>query len=486
MNILQDAKQAFPNLEILNLSDNYKGMELYKHIFQNSPPWQRTRASGLYANGFRNRKLLNAAKVICDEFSAMTFSEQVEITLDNELYQEYIDKTLNSVGFWRRFPEILSYAYAMGGCALKIYADNSKPMVDYVQAEHFLPVGWTGETVTECVFRTTSYRNGNYYTLMEKHGVNENGDTVIENSAYKSSIKDSLGTKCAVSEMFPNLADYITYDNVQFPMFCYFKPCVSNNIETDSPIGLSVFANAADTLETLDIAFDSFGREFILGKKRIIVPAQCIRTVVDPSTKSMRRYFDADDEAFIALKTEDGEALKITDNTTELRIEEHVAAINALLNILCFQIGLSAGSFSFDSVQGMKTATEVISQDSKTARTIKSNKNIITETLEQLVHSLIAIGTALTLIPVKEYTVTVGWQDNIVIDDNTLIDNNIKLTQAGLKSKLNAIMEVQKCDEETAKQELERISKEQSLTGLDVDDFMNGGEYNDKTGYDES
>lgn len=484
MNILQDAKQAFPNLEILNLTDNYKDMGLHKHIFQNNPPWRHTRASGLYAKGFRNRKLLNAAKVICDEFSAMTFSEQVEITLDNEAYQEYINGVLNKTGFWRKFPEILSYAYAMGGCALKIYADNSKPMIDYAQAEHFLPVGWTGDTVTECIFRTTSYKNGNYYTLMEKHGTNKKGITVIENSAYKSSIKDSLGTKCAVSEMFPSLTDYITYDNIQIPMFCYFKPCVSNNIETDSPLGLSVFANAVDTLETLDIAFDSFSREFILGKKRIIVPAQCIRTVVDPLTNSMRRYFDADDEAFIALKTEENETLKITDNTTELRIEEHVSAINALLNILCFQIGLSAGSFSFDSVQGMKTATEVISQDSKTARTIKSNKNIITEMLEQLVNSLIALGMALDLIPVKEYAVTVGWQDNIIIDDNTLIDNNIKLTQAGLKSKLNAIMEVQKCDEETAQQELDRISKEQSVTGIDIDDFLNGGENNDKTGDD--
>ena len=184
------------------------------------------------------------------------------------------------------------------------------------------------------------------------------------------------------------------------------------------------------------------------------------------------------------LITEENETLKITDNTTELRIEEHVSAINALLNILCFQIGLSAGSFSFDSVQGMKTATEVISQDSKTARTIKSNKNIITEMLEQLVNSLIALGMALDLIPVKEYAVTVGWQDNIIIDDNTLIDNNIKLTQAGLKSKLNAIMEVQKCDEETAQQELDRISKEQSVTGIDIDDFLNGGENNDKTGDD--
>lgn len=486
MNILQDAKQAFPWLELLNISDNYKNMEYHKRIFQKNTPWRRTKASGLYAKGFRNRKCLNAAKVICDEFSAMTFSEQVGITLDNEAYQEYIDDTLNKTGFWRKFPEILSYAYAMGGCALKVYADNSKPALDYVQAENFLPVSWSGETVSECIFRSASYKNGCYYTLMEKHGVNRKGVTYIENYAFKSSLKDCLGTKCAVSEMFPCLSESITYDNIKTPMFCYFKPCVSNNIETDSPLGLSVFANALDTLEALDIAFDSFSREFILGKKRIIVPAQCIRTVVDTNTGEMHRYFDADDEAFIALQTKDNETLKITDNTTVLRIGEHVSAINALLNILCFQIGLSAGSFSFDAVQGMKTATEVISQDSKTARTIKTNKNVITEVLEQLVHSLIAIGTALKLIPVKEYAVTIGWQDNIVIDDNTLIDNNIKLVQSGLKSKIKAIMEVQKCDEETAQQELERIAKEQAVAGLTVDDFLSGGEDNDETGVDEA
>lgn len=194
----------------------------------------------------------------------------------------------------------------------------------------------------------------------------------------------------------------------------------------------------------------------------------------------MERYFDADDEAFVALKTEDSENLKITDNTVALRVDEHVSAINALLNILCFQVGLSAGTLSFDAVQGMKTATEVISQDSKTARTIKNNKNLFAEGIETVVHALIATGIYLNAIPKKKYSVTVSWNDNIIIDDNTLIDNNIKLVQAGLKSKLKAIMDVQKCDEKTALEEIERISKEQSVNGLAVDDFMNGSETDDE------
>ncbi|MBQ7003359.1 MAG: phage portal protein [Oscillospiraceae bacterium] len=480
--ILQDTAQAWPDMHLLQLEENYRHMGLHKRIFGGAPPWDRAKASGLYARGTRRRKLMQAAKVVCDEFSALTFSEQVEITLDHAPYQDYIMRTLNEVGFWKHFPELLSYAYAMGGCSLKVYADDSKPAVDYVQAEHFLPTAWTGDAVQEGVFRTLSYRNGSYYTLLERHGRNANGFATVEHAAFRSSMRDTLGTRCALSEMFPELAEHTVYDHIRMPMFCYFKPGTSNNLEADSPLGLSVFASAIDTLEALDIAFDSFSREFILGRKRIIVPASCIRTVADPLTGEFKRYFDADDEAFMALRCEDEQQLKITDNTVTLRVDEHVSAINALLNILCFQIGFSAGTFSFDAAQGMKTATEVISQDSKTARTIGTNKNLIGEMLEHLVHSLISIGIALGLIPQHEYTVTIGWKDNIIIDDNTLIDNNVKLVEAGLKSRLKAIMEVQKCDEKTAQEELDRMAKEQSVTGLAVDDFLNGGEEDNEAG----
>ena len=48
-------------------------------------------------------------------------------------------------------------------------------------------------------------------------------------------------------------------------------------------------------------------------------------------------------------------------------------------------------------------------------------------------------------------------------------DKNIKLVQAGLRSKLSAIMEIQKCDEAEAQKELERIAEEGQITGQDID-----------------
>lgn len=469
MNI-SDIKRAFPDLDIIDLSDYYEKIKCWKSIFQNSPPWGKVKKSGLYKKGDRCMNKLNVAKVLCDAFADLSFSEQVEIKTGNDLYDEFVSKILNQ-SFWSKFPEFIAKAYALGGVAIKVYAKNGEIKINYVNADKFFPLSWD-ETINDCVIVSKIQKADNSYTFFDRQ-INGKSDYKL----FRSSTKSELGTECSLSELyeFPPTINYAADVN----MVSYFRPSTANNVNDDVPLGISIFYNAIDTLKALDVAFDSFMREFTLGKKRIIVPSSAIQTVVDTKTGDLVRYFDADDEAFVALKTEDAENLKITDNTVELRIEEHVKAINALLNILCLQVGLSAGTLSFDTVQGMKTATEVVSQDSKTARTIKSNKNLLVETIENLINSIITLAVFIKKIPKQEYNLTISFKDNIIIDDNTLIDNNIKLVQAGLKSKLSAIMEVLKCDEATAQKEIERINKEQSITGLDIDSFTNEKEVNE-------
>lgn len=445
----------------------------WRNVYEDHPTWKTAKKGGLFSRGDRQILRLNMAKVLCDELSALTFSEQCEITLDNKEYQTYVDRALNSNGFWKQLPELLCSAYAFGGCVLKCYLEDNQPRIDYIIADRFIPTRWNGKNITEGIFISTTAVENSFYHLLEYQTVGRS-----EFKLFKGSSENALGSEVALSELYPELAPEVEYSG-DIPMFAYFKPFVSNNEEYDTPLGMSVFANALDTLKSLDTVFDSFTREFVLGKKRIIVPSSCIRTVINPEKGTPERYFDADDEAFVALKNDDEKDLKITDNTVELRVEQHVGAINAYLNILCMQTGLSAGTFSFDVQQGMKTATEIISQDSKTARTVKNNKNLLTETIEEVVRALVVLGRMSGELSEQEYSVTVGWNDNIIIDDNTLIDNNIKLVSAGLKSKIRAIMEVQKCDEETAKQELERISQEASVGGNVMDFF--GGDGGDGT-----
>ena len=287
-----------------------------------------------------------------------------------------------------------------------------------------------------------------------------------------------LGWWYPLNIMYPTLSPATEFDQLKQTMFQYIRTIVANFADDNSPLGMSVYASALDTLHSLDIAFDSLQREFVLGKKRIIVPAQCIKTFKDGSGR-MRRYFDATDEVWEALATDNPEGLKITDNTVELRIEEHVSAINALLAILCAQVGFEPGILSFDMTSGLKTATEVISQNSKTYSTVQNQQNNFREALERMVDSIIELsvrygiewkGQSIESLAADGYSKSVKFDDGIIQDKDTNIDRGIKLVGAGLMSKFKMMTGTLGYTPEEAQVEIQRIAKEGRISSgiLDV------------------
>ena len=85
--------------------------------------------------------------------------------------------------------------------------------------------------------------------------------------------------------------------------------------------------------------------------------------------------------------------------------------------------------------------------------------------------ALIAMAKAVAFLDngTKDLEVSVNFDDSVIEDTNATIDRNIKLVQGGLRSKLTAIMEIEKCDEATARKELERIAEDRQITGRDID-----------------
>lgn len=265
-------------------------------------------------------------------------------------------------------------------------------------------------------------------------------------------------------------------------MFTYFRPPIANNIDDNSPLGVSVYANALDTLKALDICYDSFIREFRLGKKRVIVPATAISQVADPVTGRMYRYFDVNCEAYEALNTDSPDALKVSDNSISLRVDEHVSAMNAFLNILCLQTGLSLNTFSFDTGGGMKTATEVVSENSKTYKTIKTVQQQLSPAIEGLVRNIIAVaalydeqfeGQSVADMASGGVDVSVMFDDGITQDRQTNLNEGMALVGAGLMSKLTFLTDPkygQGLTPEQAEAEIQRIQDEQGgrIEALDI------------------
>lgn len=188
--------------------------------------------------------------------------------------------------------------------------------------------------------------------------------------------------------------------------------------------------------------------------------------VVDPQTGKSHRYFDAEDEVYQALEGGLDADQKITDISVELRVEEHTSAINSLLKVLAMQIGLSVGTFTFDGV-GIKTATEVVSEQSETFRTKQDHEVNAEACIRELVDAIVEIADAFDIFPrVENYEVSVSFDDSIAEDKQAEIDRQIVLVTNGLTTKVKALMVVHGITEAEAIVLLKEIQAEQSAQAM--------------------
>ncbi|WP_238600726.1 phage portal protein [Metasolibacillus meyeri] len=411
--------------------------------------------------GKRTIATLNMPKVAAEELATLIFNEKVELSLSDTNFNEFVYEVLKENKFTSNMQNYLEFMFAMGGMVIKPYVKDNEIQLSYVTADCFLPVSWTNARITEGVFISETRKQGKVYTHLEWHTF-EDGEYIIANELYESENGNGndLGVKVPLSILYPDMSEYIPIEGATKPLFAYFKPNIANNVDSTVPLGISIYANSYDTLKSLDIAFDSLQREFRLGRKRIIVPAHMIKMVVDPDTGKQHRYFDPTDETYEAFDGGNMDDNTITEINVTLRVEEHIAAMNALLNVLAMQIGFSPGTFSFNG-QSMKTATEVVSENSKTFRTKQSHENVIEESIKDLVDCIATLASLYKLYePPAKYKTTVKFDDSIAQDADAEIDKQIKLVAAELQSRKRAIIKIFGASEEEAEKIMQEIYKE--------------------------
>ena len=450
----------------------------------------------------RNIATMNAGKIVCAQLARYVWGEDCDITVtmsggreeEADPLNEYIHHVLRENSFDIAFGEIIEKAFALGGAAIKEWVEipkdkdgndigPAKIRLSFHMADQFIPTSWNNHQAKEGLFVSREAKDGYYYSTVEWH--KWRGDTyVVTNDLYRIKMTDAtepqniLGWWYPLNAMYPTLSPSTEF-SVRKTLFQYIRPFGANHVDDNSPLGVSVYSSAMDTLHSLDIAFDSLRREFLLGKKRIIVPSKCIRTVQD-GQGNFKRYFDASSEVYEALATDDPDSLKIHDNTVELRVDEHVSAINALLAILCAQVGFDPGTLSFDMSSGLKTATEVISQNSKTYSAVQNQQNNFRQALEDMIDSIIDLSILYGIewhgIPVEKlisdgYEVSIRFDDGIIQDRQTNINEGILLVTNSLMSKKRFLMEKLGYTETEAQAELKEIANEGRITASAFD-FM--------------
>ena len=451
---------------------------------------------------------MNAGKMACAQMARYVWNERCSITAsmngsesEEDPLNDFLQYVLKENRFMTAFGDLLEKSFALGGGALKEWVEvpkdengndigEGKIRIGYTMASQFVPTAWDNSKVTAGIFISREAKDGYYYTVVEWHRLD---GTVyrVTNDLYRNPIKETeepqniLGWWYPLNEMYPLLSPDTTIYDVHNAFFQYIRPFGANYADDNSPLGMSIYAPAMNTLHGIDIMFDSLQREFVLGKKRIIAPARAMKMSAGVNGGKPQRYFDADDEVWEALATDNPEDLKIYDNSVDLRVNEHIAGINGDLSILCAQIGFDPGTLSFDASKGLKTATEVISENSKTFGTVKAHENIIRDSLRQMVDAIFELamhygltwnGKSIESLISGGYSVAVTFDDSIIEDKNAEINQGVALVGAGLMSKKKFMIDTLGYTPEDAEAELKQIGEESKVNAVTVDRLFGGME----------
>nr|WP_105243627.1 phage portal protein [Streptococcus suis] len=410
---------------------------------------------------------LPIGRTAAKKIASLVFNEQAEITATPQDVNTFLQEQLKNDRFVKNFERYLESCLALGGIAMRPYVDKDKIRVSFIQAPVFLPLQSNTQDVSSAAIITKTTKSEGkkhkYYTLIELHEWNKDDTYMITNELYRSENQSVVGSRVPLSEIYEDLQEIVELKGLSRPIFTYLKPPGMNNKDINSPLGLSIFDNAKTTIDFLNTTYDEFMWEVKMGQRRIAVPDGMIKMNLRSEDGDIRfvKRFEAGQNVYHMLGS-DEQGIGITDLTTPIRADDYIKAINEGLSIFEMQIGVSAGLFSFDG-KSMKTATEIVSENSDTYQMRNSIVALVEQSIKELCISICELGKATKLytgaIP-KLDDITVNLDDGVFTDRNNELEYWTKALASGIVSREYAMKKVLGLPDNELKKIMAQINQE--------------------------
>lgn len=306
---------------------------------------------------------------------------------------------------------------ALGNAGL-MFKPNGKN-VDYVEPGNFAPTEKDSNgNILGCVFQDQRTIGDYTYTRLEWHrfeDIGENHLYRITNYAFKSRGGKDIGKPCELSEVpdWANLEEDIALENVEKPLYSYFKNPAPNRLDRTSPLGVPIWHNCMKELEDLDVAWGRKRGEVKDSKHITFLPESVIRYAKQHEIK-LPRWVRG-----MQMGGSDQEN-QIHEHVSTLLTEQRIKDINSTLAMISMKCGFSQGFFVLDEKTGMMTATQVEADDQETIRTVKNIRDALQSSLENLFY---AINVFTDRYYTKEEYPAEDWQE--LMDGTTFDFGNI-------------------------------------------------------------
>lgn len=398
----------------------------------------------------RTRRTLNMPKKICEDWANLLLNEKTDVVIGDDEQQDNLWELLNSVKFWTKGNEGVEKSFALGtGAFVENIDDESNVRLQFVTRNKIYPISFDQDRITECAFVNATSNE----TIIQMHLLNPDKTYIIRTQVYRKDQKDTA------EDIGKKIKDDIFETQGELPWFQILKPNIANNIDLNSPMGISVYANALDVLQGVDLAYDGFCEEMRLGRSRIFVH----KGLISYDALGERPTFDNNESGFYYGGETDGTNIKPFEfYSPTLRTESYFNGINNALNLLSSKVGFGENHYRFDK-GGITTATQVISENSEMFRTLKKHEIIVNDVIIGVCKALMYIHNTFTDSTFKfdlDLNIEVRFDDSIIEDKETMKLTDRQDVAMGTMSKVEYRMKWYNEDEESAKIRLAEIEEE--------------------------
>lgn len=419
----------------------------------------------------KKRYTMNMAKEISEDWSDIIWSEKCAMSMKNAKSQQQFDELVNSLNIYEIINQALEKAGALGTSAavvsaydlienedtLEIDTTEAKMRLELIDIDWIYPLSWDNKEVIECAFGAEKYIGGIKYVECSVHKLDENRNYVIYNHLFK----DTEGCLTEITDEQGTAKVYETGSNQKW--FSIFKPCLTNNIYSNNPFGISYYANAIDSLKLVDICFDSLQTEINEGKRRTFVSAD----LMNYDSGEQKLTFDPNDTTVYRLPKGASADNYIQDNTGNLRTTEIIDALNTALNVLGSKVGFGENHYHFDGTN-LSTATAVVSSNSKLFRRKKKLEIGYESSIYDLIKAICYVASKYNIKKIDDEDMAIQFDDSIIEDKEAESIRASREVSQGLISKVEYRMKIFGETKEIA----EKAIKEIEASTDDVDKLL--------------
>ena len=428
---------------------------------------------------------LQMGKKVCEDNASLLFNENVMLTVNNEQAQAVIDEVLNNTYYYDEMPNYVELTGVYGtGVSVEYIADNEIKM-NYLFGDKVVVIDYENTTITAIAVIQHFSKDKRKYNHIMYHNYKD-GKYRITHEMYGSKNANGLGNAESLSVLFSDtelnkmrhsvkkdgyveVEYYIEYET-NTPHFQVFKYPISNNYDVRSPMGIALFANSVGTLENIDEKYYSSRMDSINSRKRIFVDQEATKMVKTKDVNGniiMKKYFDQDETQFQPLKGMSGDGSKkaIEAYAPTYDSQQHDLAIQAELNYLSSKCMLGTNYYSFtDGQVGYQNELNTVVSNSDTFRnrnkTLNRLRNVIIGQMKSILFLASTIGKYSGSLDL-EYDVQ--FDDDIMTDDKTMLEQYRLDAMDGLIPEYMYIMKAYKVDEATAKKMIEEANEGQDF-----------------------